>query len=236
MYTAKHAMLYKHKVHDGQAYVFYMDIRAAGKGYDEFVQRIDGEDGVKYMRGRVSKVYRRRTTRSSVLGADTLTGQQVEIDADMVVLAPAMAPSKGTAEIAQTLKIGHDKDGFLTEAHPKLRPVESNTAGIFLAGAARRPRTSPRRCRQASAAAAKVIRLLSKPELEHAPTVAKVREFALHRLRDVRRRLSLRGHHPGERQGAWSTKCCARAAAPAPAPACAPPSTSRTSRSCRSSK
>ena len=60
MYTAKHAMLYKHKVHDGEAYVFYMDIRSGGKMYDEFVRRAIEEDGVKYIRGRVSKIYRRR--------------------------------------------------------------------------------------------------------------------------------------------------------------------------------
>ena len=104
----------------------------------------------------------------------------------MVVLALAMEPSKGTADIAKTLKIGRDKDGFLAEAHPKLKPVESVTAGIFLAGAAQAPKDIPETVSQASAAASKVIGLLSKPQLEHAPTVAKVREFALHRLRDVR--------------------------------------------------
>ena len=57
MYTAKHAMLYRHKVHDGQANVFYMDVRAAGKGYDEFVRRAIEDDGVSYIRGRVSRIY-----------------------------------------------------------------------------------------------------------------------------------------------------------------------------------
>jgi heterodisulfide reductase subunit A len=174
MYTAKHASLYKHHVPDGRAYVFYIDIRSGGKGYEEFVQRIMEEDEAIYLRGRVSKLYR-KDGKVRVLGTDTLTGQNVEIDADMVVLALAMEPSKGTAEIAKTLKIGRDKDGFLAEAHPKLKPVESVTAGIFLAGCAQGPKDIPETVSQASAAAAKVIGLLSQPTLSHAPTVAKVR-------------------------------------------------------------
>ncbi|MGO8952235.1 MAG: FAD-dependent oxidoreductase [Rhodomicrobium sp.] len=175
MYTAKHATLYKHHVPDGQAYVFYIDIRSGGKGYEEFVQRAMERDGVIYLRGRVSKVYQSKG-KLKVQGVDTLAGKNVEIDADMVVLAQAMVPSKGTAEIAKTLKIGRDKDGFLAEAHPKLRPVESVTGGIFLTGAAQGPKDIPETVCQASAAAAKVIQLLSKPQLEHSPAVAKVRE------------------------------------------------------------
>ncbi|MBI4756915.1 MAG: CoB--CoM heterodisulfide reductase iron-sulfur subunit A family protein [Betaproteobacteria bacterium] len=175
MYTAKHATLYQHKVHDGQAYVFYIDIRSGGKGYEEFVQRSMERDEVIYLRGRVSKVYPSKG-KLKVMGVDTLSGKNVEIDADMVVLAQAMVPSKGTAEAAKTLKIGRDKDGFLAEAHPKLRPVESVTGGIFLAGAAQGPKDIPETVCQASAAVSKVIQLLSKPELEHSPTVAKVRD------------------------------------------------------------
>lgn len=174
MYTAKHASLYKHHVPDGRAYVFYIDIRSGGKGYEEFVQRIMEEDEAIYLRGRVSKLYR-KNGKVRVLGTDTLTGQNVEIDADMVVLALAMEPSQGTADIAKTLKIGRDKDGFLAEAHPKLKPVESVTAGIFLAGCAQGPKDIPETVSQASAAASKVIGLLSQPTLSHAPTVAKVR-------------------------------------------------------------
>jgi heterodisulfide reductase subunit A len=174
MYTAKHASLYKHHVPDGRAYVFYIDIRSGGKGYEEFVQRTMEDDGAIYLRGRVSKLYR-KDGKVRVLGTDTLTGQNVEIDADMVVLALAMEPSKGTAEIAKTLKIGRDKDGFLAESHPKLKPVESVTAGIFLAGCAQGPKDIPETVSQAGAAAAKVIGLLSQPTLSHAPTVAKVR-------------------------------------------------------------
>ncbi len=174
MYTAKHASLYKHHVPDGRAYVFYIDIRSGGKGYEEFVQRTMEVDEAIYLRGRVSKLYR-KDGKIKVLGTDTLTGQNVEIDADMVVLALAMQPSKGTADVAKVLKIGRDKDGFLAEAHPKLKPVESVTAGIFLAGAAQAPKDIPETVAQAGAAAAKVIALLSQATLSHAPTVAKVR-------------------------------------------------------------
>lgn len=173
MYTAKHAMLYKHHVPDGQAYIFYIDIRSGGKGYEEFVQRAVEEDGVLYLRGKVSKIFENKG-KIKVWGVDTLAGRDIEIDADMVVLAMAMRPSEGAAELAKKLKIAVDKDGFLAEAHPKLRPVESVTSGLFLAGAAQAPKDIPEAVAQASGAAAKAITILSQERLYHAPTVAKV--------------------------------------------------------------
>lgn len=173
MYTAKHAMLYKHHVPDGQAYIFYIDIRSGGKDYEEFVQRAVEEDGVLYLRGKVSKVFEDKG-KIKVWGVDTLTGKDIEIDADMVVLATATRPSKGADELAKKLKIAMDKDGFLAEAHPKLRPVESVTSGMFLAGAAQAPKDIPEAVAQASGAAAKAISILSQDRLYHAPTVAKV--------------------------------------------------------------
>lgn len=173
MYTAKHAMLYKHHVPDGQAYVFYIDIRSGGKGYEEFVQRTMEEDGVLYLRGKVSKIFE-DNGKIKVWGVDTLAGQDIEINADMVVLAMAMIPSKGSQELAKILKIALDKDGFLAEAHPKLRPVESVTSGLFLAGAAQAPKDIPEAVAQASGAAAKATVILSQERLFHAPTVAQV--------------------------------------------------------------
>jgi len=173
MYTAKHAMLYKHHVHDGQAYIFYIDIRSGGKGYEEFVQRAVEEDGVIYLRGKVSKVFEDKG-KIIVWGVDTLTGKDIEIAADMVVLAQAMRPSTGAQELAKKLKLALDKDGFLAEAHPKLRPVESVTSGMFLAGAAQAPKDIPEAVAQASGAAAKAITILSQERLFHSPTVAKV--------------------------------------------------------------
>ncbi|MBN2360743.1 MAG: CoB--CoM heterodisulfide reductase iron-sulfur subunit A family protein, partial [Deltaproteobacteria bacterium] len=139
MYVAKHTMLYHHKVHGGRAIVFYMDIRAGGKGYDEFVRRAIEESHALYLRGRVSRLYRNGDT-VRVHGVDTLSGEPLVIDADMVVLATAMRPQPGIAALAQKLSVSYDQHGFINEAHPKLRPVETNTAGVFVAGACQAPR------------------------------------------------------------------------------------------------
>ncbi|MBU1291826.1 MAG: CoB--CoM heterodisulfide reductase iron-sulfur subunit A family protein [bacterium] len=175
MYTVKQAMIYKHAVPDGQAYVFYMDIRCNGKGYEEFLQRGIEEDRILYLRGRVSKIFK-DGDKIRVWGADTLTGRKIEISADLVVLAMAMVPSKGAKKLAEKLRLTTDDYGFLTEAHPKLRPVESLTAGYFLAGAAQAPKDIPETVAQASGAASKVDSLFSKDELYHEPIIANVDE------------------------------------------------------------
>jgi heterodisulfide reductase subunit A len=175
MYTAKHAMLYRHKVPDGQAYIFYMDIRAGGKGYEEFVQRAVESDGALYLRGRVARVYP-EGDRLIVKGVDTLSGQNVEVSADLVVLATAAVPAAGAHGLAQVLKVGTDAHGFFNEAHPKLRPVETLTRGIFLAGSAIAPKDISESVAQASGAASKVLALLSKDELAADPLVAAVDE------------------------------------------------------------
>ncbi len=175
MYNAKHAMLYKHKVHDGRAVAFYMDIRAAGKGYDEFSRRAIEEDHAEYIRGRVSRIYR-DGDKVKVWGFDTLSGEQVVIDADMVVLATAIRPQDGVRDLAQKLSVSVDEHGFINEAHPKLRPVETNTAGVFVAGACQAPRDIPDAVAMASATGAKVLALFSADELEREPAVAVVNE------------------------------------------------------------
>ena len=119
MYTGKHARLYKHKVHDGQAYIFYMDIRSTGKGYEEFIQQGMEEEGILYLRGRVSRIFR-DGEKVVVWGADTLTGKKVEVSADMVVLATAIVSQKDTKDLARKLGITADEYGFLTEAERKL--------------------------------------------------------------------------------------------------------------------
>jgi len=175
MYNAKHAMLYKHKVPGGRAVAFYMDIRAAGKGYDEFSRRAIEQDGAEYVRGRVSRIFR-DGGKIKVWGYDTLSQEQVVIDADMVVLATAIRPQPGIEKLAQTLSISCDEHGFINEAHPKLRPVETNTAGVFVAGACQAPRDIPESVAMASATAAKVMSLFSADELEREPAVALVDE------------------------------------------------------------
>src|SRR3972149_6370815 len=173
MYTAKHTMLYKHKVHDGQSYVFYMDIRAGGKRYEEFVRRAIEHDGAMYLRGRVSRVYE-KDGKVIVQGADTLSGNQVEIEADMVVLATALVSRDGADSLAQKLGIGYDKYKFYNEYHPKLKPVETVTAGIFLAGTCAGPMDIPESVSMGSAAASKVLALFSNDQMAREPITANV--------------------------------------------------------------
>jgi heterodisulfide reductase subunit A len=168
-------MLYRHKVHDGEAIVFYMDIRSAGKGYEEFVRRAIEEDGAQYIRGRVSRIYRDGDV-LKVVGFDTLGGETATIDADMVVLATAVRPHKSIKELGRKLGATYDQYGFISAAHPKLRPVETSTAGVFVAGACQNPSDIPDSIAQASAAAAKVLGMFSGDDLEREPTVAAVNE------------------------------------------------------------
>jgi heterodisulfide reductase subunit A len=132
------------------------------------------EERVIYIRGRVSQVIE-HNGKLQVLGVDTLSGRPVEIDADMVVLAAAMEPAD-RGEVAGTLRIAADTHGFFKEAHPKLRPVETLTAGIFLAGTAQAPKDIPDTVSQASAAASKGLELLSQEVLERDPTTAHVNQ------------------------------------------------------------
>jgi len=175
MYSTKQAMLYKHRVYEGQPYIFYIDIRSGGKGYEEFVERAQREDGVIYIRGKVSKLYR-DNQKIKVVGVDTIANKTVEIDADLVVLAMAMVPTPGTKALANTLKIQVGENGFLKEAHPKLRPLESITAGYYLAGCAQGPKDIPDVVSQASGTASKVVSLFSGEYLQLEPTIATVDE------------------------------------------------------------
>jgi heterodisulfide reductase subunit A len=169
MYLAKQAMLYKHAVPDGQAYIFYMDTRTTGKGYEEFVQRAVEEDGVLYLRGRVSKIFR-QGDKLKVWGADTLTGKRIELSCDLVVLGMAMVPDPAGTELMRILGIDTDMHGFISEAHPKLRPLETSVPGIYVAGTAQGPKDIPDSVAQGSGAASKVLTLFSrqKPALEKA--------------------------------------------------------------------
>ena len=176
MYTAKQAILTKsHVGMDTEVYVFYIDIRATGKGYEEFVKRAQTEFGVKYVRGRVSKLYE-DGGRVVVRGADTLLGTQVEIEADLVVLATGITAADGASQLAQKLNISYDEFGFYKESHPKLRPLETNTAGVFLAGCCQSPKDIPTSVAGASGTAAKVLGLLSKDKLKTSPQIAVVNQ------------------------------------------------------------
>jgi heterodisulfide reductase subunit A len=200
MYVAKQSMLYKQQVPGGQAIVFYIDIRSQGKGYEEFVQQAMEEYDVLYLRGKAAKVFQEPVVpvmghvpsgaagskgnpkgseagpsgRVTVWGVDTLTGLPLEVEADLVVLATAVVPRADAHELGQRLRVSTDEYGFLSEAHPKLRPVETLTAGIFLAGAAQFPKDIPETIAQASGAAAKVLGLFAQRQMVQEPTIAYV--------------------------------------------------------------
>ena len=171
MYTAKHAMLCREKYPDTEVYVFYIDVRTPGKNFDEFYRRAVEEYGVHYIKGMVGKVIPQNGV-LKVQASDLLDNRQLHIDADMVVLAAAIEPDKSARSLATMLTASMDTNDFFTEAHPKLRPVESPTAGIFLSGACQGPKDIPETVAQAGAAAAKVIGLLSKSQLLCNPCTA----------------------------------------------------------------
>ncbi len=171
MYTAKHAMLTRDKYPDTDVYVFYIDVRTPGKNFDEFYRRAVEEYGVHYVKGMVGKVVP-ENGKLKVQASDLIAGKQLHIDADLVVLAAAIEPDKSARPLATMLTASMDTNDFFTEAHPKLRPVESPTAGVFLSGACQGPKDIPETVSQAGAAASKVIGLLCKDKLQGNPCVA----------------------------------------------------------------
>ncbi len=171
MYTAKHAMLTRDKYPDTEVYVFYIDVRTPGKNFDEFYRRAVEEYGVHYIKGMVGKVSP-EGDKLMVRASDLIANKQLTIDADLVVLAAAIEPDQSARPLATKLTASMDTNDFFTEAHPKLRPVESPTAGIFLSGACQGPKDIPETVSQAGAAAAKVIGLLAKDTLLGNPCVA----------------------------------------------------------------
>ena len=176
MYTAKHAMLTRDKYPDTDVYVFYIDVRTPGKNFDEFYRRAVEEYGVHYVKGMVGKVSP-EGDKLMVQASDLLADKQLHIEADLVVLAAAIEPDRSARPLATLLTASMDTNDFFTEAHPKLRPVESPTAGVFLSGACQGPKDIPETVSQAGAAAAKVIGLLAKDKLLGNPCVAGSNEW-----------------------------------------------------------
>ena len=176
MYTAKHAMLIRDKYPDTDVYVFYIDVRTPGKNFDEFYRRAVEEYGVHYIKGMVGKVTP-EGKKLKVQASDLLAGQQLHIDADLVVLAAAIEPDKSARPLATMLTASMDTNDFFTEAHAKLRPVESPTAGVFLSGTCQGPKDIPETVAQAGAAAVKAIGLLAKDKLMTNPCTAKSDEL-----------------------------------------------------------
>ena len=177
MYTAKHAMLIRDKYPDTNVTVFYIDVRTPGKNFDEFYRRAVEQYGVNYIKGQVGKVIPQPDGSLLVQGSDLIDNKQILKKADMVVLATAIEPNPDVRKIATMLTASIDTNNFPTEAHAKLRPVESPTAGIFLSGVCQGPKDIPETVAQAGAAAVKAIGLLAKDKLTTNPCTAKSDEL-----------------------------------------------------------
>jgi len=162
MYTAKQAHMVRRALPEADVTVFYMDVRAFGKGFEEYYDQVRSE-GVRYRRGNPSEIYKDRKTGKLIVRAeDTLTGQAVAVPADLVVLATGIKAREDAHEIASLLKLSRSADGFFAEAHPKLRPVDTTTDGVFLAGTCQAPKDIPDTIAQAKAAASSALIPLSK--------------------------------------------------------------------------
>ncbi|MFC1932708.1 4Fe-4S binding protein [Chloroflexota bacterium] len=174
MYTAKHAHSIKEKIPDAKVTIFYMDIRAFGKGCEQFYERVQKER-VLYRRGSVSEIYK-KGDKLVVRAEDTLQGELIEEEADLVVLAVGLAPRKDANEVMRMFNISPDLDGFFLERHIKLDPIATATEGVFIVGCCQGPKDIPDTVAQASAGAAKVLALISKGRVTLEATTAKVNE------------------------------------------------------------
>ena len=174
MYALKHAHLVRDKT-GAEVFEFYMDIRAFGKGYEEFYERVQ-EEGVYFIRGRGAEVVVLDDGKLQVKAEDTNLGIRVAIDVDMVVLATAMEPQRDADKVASLFGLSRSADGFFQEAHPKLRPFHTNTDGVFLAGDCQSPKDVPDTVAHANAAAAEALVILDRGEVTNSPTTAQVIE------------------------------------------------------------
>jgi len=174
MYATKQALLLKEKIPDVEVLIFYTDLRAFGKGYEEFYKRAQTE-GVHYIRGRVAEIVEDPESKNLILRAeDTLGDGLVEAEADLAVLSIGLVPSIGTSSLSRILNVSTSSDGFLKEAHPKLRPMDTLVEGIFIAGVAQGPKDIPDCVAQGSGAAQRASNLMTVGEAKIEPITAEV--------------------------------------------------------------
>lgn len=174
MYSLKHAHLVRDST-DADVYEFYIDMRTSSKTYEEFYQRVQGED-VTFVRGHGAEIEVLPDRRLRVKGEDADLGWIFAVDVDMVVLASAIEPHQDANRVAALFGLGRTSDGWFAEAHPKLRPVETNVAGVLLAGCCQGPRDIPDTVAHAEAAAHEAVRLLNRGEVTISPMIAVVEE------------------------------------------------------------
>ena len=175
MYSLKTAHLVHEKT-EAKVYEFYIDMRAFGKGYEEFYKRLLHED-VTFIRGRVAEVTDVPQNLSEkgkliVVAEDTLLGIVRRVPVDLVVLSVGLEPRRDVVQVAHTFRISRSKDGFFLEKHPKLAPVSTAGDGIFIAGSCQGPKDIPDSVAQGAAAAANVLSLVDRREVELEPTIA----------------------------------------------------------------
>jgi heterodisulfide reductase subunit A len=176
MYLAKHAHLLEEKVPHVKITVLYQDVRAFGKGFEEFYDRVKAE-GINYQRGLASEIYKKPgSDRVVVRGEDTMLGEPFEIEADLVVLGVGLKPSAGTEELLKMLGIAQTPDHFAKEAHPKLRPVDTDVDGVFVTGCVQSPKDIPDSVAQGKAAASASLALLARKKVKIRPSVAEMDE------------------------------------------------------------
>jgi len=165
MNTIKDSLLIKEHWPDTDIYVFYIDIRAFGKGFEDLFQRARRE-GVTFIRGVPGEIIEDvKTENLTLLGENTLLGSHYNYTMDMAILSVGIKPRRDSDVIQRMLNLSTDTDGFYMEAHPKLRPVDTTTGGVFLAGAAEGPKDIKDSVTQASAAASRANILMSKGEV-----------------------------------------------------------------------
>ncbi len=169
MYATKQARQYKEKHPDASIYIFYMDIRAFGKGYEEFYESAGKNYGIKYIRGRIGEVDEDENHNIIIRAEDTVLQRKVEVKADMLVLSIGLEPRCDADETARLFNVQRSADGFLMEAHPKLRPVDTLTEGVFVAGTVQGPKDIPDTVAQAKGAASSAASLMAAGEVEIEP-------------------------------------------------------------------
>jgi len=155
MYSLKFAHLVKEKLPEATCYQFYIDMRAFGKGYEEFFERIKDE-GVFVVRGRTARV-EQRDGAMVIRGEDIVHDRITEIPVDMVLLAVGLEPARGARRLARSLGIEPEQDGWFTELNYNSDPTATNRAGIHVAGVCQGPKDIPDTVAQASAVAARVL-------------------------------------------------------------------------------
>ena len=176
MYSMKNAQLCIDHEPDTEVTCYYMDIRSFGKGYEEFYKNSQEKYGIEFLRGRPAEIIENEDLSLTIRAEDTLLGKITEYTYDMVVLSVGLEPPAGSNELRQTLGLSKTSDGFYMEAHPKLRPVDTLTDGVYIAGVAQGPKDIPDSVAQGSAAASRAAIPMAKGEVEIEPITASTDE------------------------------------------------------------